>query len=171
MHRLVVPGTLLLLAITNFSAHAQISDSEPDLESDQAVCLSKRTDSVFSDFEHKQEEWAARYQFRKAEFRPQVLENANALSRCVERARRRDLRTNSETTFGIQVSPDGHVARIAVLQANHADNLYGACLARTLCTFTLTSSQKGESEIFTLSFNMRRKPKPHERPWSLDPAR
>jgi hypothetical protein len=170
MKNVAVTCGLLVHLLAAPLAFADEDEGEIGSGPDGQGCLAKRTDLIFSDYEKKQEEWAAHYEARRPEFHRQVLEHASAISRCVERARRRDLRTNSSTTFGIQVAPDGRIAHIAVMQANHSDNLYGACLARTLCTFTLTQTAITTKEVFLFDFNMRRKPKPHEKPWSLDPS-
>lgn len=76
---------------------------------------------------------------------------------------------NSRTTFGIHIGSDGSVAHVAVLDSNHANNLYANCLARTFCKIKLTENSETSSEIFVFNFNMRRKVPPNQRPWSLDP--
>jgi hypothetical protein len=149
-----------------------ISKDEPERDEDSAsslACVAKRTDPIFAPFDDRKEDWQARYQRRKAEFHPKMMEYADELGRCVERALRRDLIPNSRTTFGVHVGPDGSVAHVAVLDSNHANNLYGNCLARTLCKIKLTVNSETSSEIFTFNFNMRRKVPPNQRPWSLDP--
>ena len=170
MLRIALTLLPLLLACTGLSS-VQAQGQEDESLSDPPACLASRTDAVFLGFEEKRETWEAQYQSRKAEFRPKMLEHAAELSRCVERALRRDLAANSRTTFGIQVQADGRVAKVAVLDSSHANNLYGSCLARTLCKIELSKIDAPGPEILVFNFNMRRKVPPNQRPWSLDPLR
>jgi hypothetical protein len=170
MRRTTLAFLTCLLACSGM-AHAQTERQEDDASNLPAACLAKRTDAVFSGFEEKREAWEAQYQRRRTEFRPKMLEHADELSRCVERALRRDLAANSRTTLGIQIDGEGRVAKVAVLDANHANNLYGNCLARTLCKIELTKTDAPDPEIIVFNFNMRRKLPAHQRPWSLDPLR
>ena len=144
------------------------ADSE-DSAAAPSACVAKRTDPIFAAFEDRQKEWEAQYRRRRAEFHPRMMAFADELGRCVEKALRRDLIPNSRTTFGVHVGPDGHVAQVAVLESNHANNLYGNCLSRTLCKIELTADSATVPEVFVFNFNMRRRVPPNQRPWSLDP--
>lgn len=162
-------GPLAVVMAAALPAHVASQD-EPDEEA-PARCVAPRTDPDFAAFELRKDEWEARYHLRRPEFHPKMLAFADALGRCVERARRRDLAPNSRTTFGVQVARDGRVAKVAVLESNHANNLYGNCLARTLCQIELSPPELVEPEVFVFHFNMRRRPGPHQKPWPLDPLR
>ena len=164
---LVLP---LLLALAD-SAHPQADLSTQDPPAEPPACLAKRADSPFSDFDAQRALWEAQYALRKAEFRPKMLVHADELGRCVERALRRGLGASSRTTFGVRIAADGRVAQVAVLESNHADNLYGNCLARALCKIELAAPSAAEGEVFSFNFDVRRRAGPHQRPWSLDPAR
>jgi hypothetical protein len=163
----------LLFSLLLFSGIAR-AQSEPPAEetsAEPAACVAKRTDPIFSGFAEQKEVWEAQYQRRRSEFRQKMLEHSDELSKCVERARRRDLIPNSTSTFGIHVDQDGRVTKVALLDSNHANNLYGNCLARTLCAIELSRLETPKPEILVFNFNMRRKVPPQQRPWSLDPLR
>ena len=132
-----------------------------------ASCQAQQREQAVADFDANRAQCEARYRARQSDFRPKMLVHADALSRCVERALRRGPTPDSSTAFGIQVAATGRISKIVVLEANHSDSLYGACLVRALCPLILEPPAMGADEVFT--FNMRRKLKPHQRPWSLDP--
>jgi len=148
---------------------AQISEPDGAEPSEPAVCLAKRSDPVFADFEAKKDEWDALYKAKKADFHPKLMSHADELGKCVERALRRDLRANSHSTFGVQVEPDGRITKVALLASNHENNLYTNCLVRTVCKVQLNALQGTTPEVFTFNFNTQRKHDPRHRPWSLDP--
>jgi hypothetical protein len=162
---------LCSLLLMSSMARAQSERPAEETSTEPAACVAKRTDPTFSEFAERKEVWEAQYQRRRLEFRQKMLEHADELSKCVERARRRDLVPNSTSTFGIQVDQDGRVAKVALLDSNHANNLYGNCLARTLCAIELSKLDTPQPEILVFNFNMRRKVPPQQRPWSLDPLR
>lgn len=163
--------SLAFAALVALPVHANSKDEQDaeDGAAPPAACVTKRTDPIFASFDDRQKEWEAQYRRRRAEFHPKMMEFADELSRCVEKALRRDLTPNSRTTFGVHVAPDGHVAQVAVLESNHANNLYGNCLSRTLCKIELTPDAATIPEVFVFNFNMRRRVPLNQRPWSLDP--
>ena len=161
----------LLLVFSSSIATAQSETPVDETAPEAAACVAKRTDPTFSGFAEQREIWEAQYQLRRTEFRQKMLEHSDELSTCVERARRRDLIPNSTSTFGIHIDQEGRVAKVALLDSNHANNLYGNCLARTLCKIELARVETPKPEILVFNFNMRRKVPPQQRPWSLDPLR
>ena len=158
---------LCFVALTT-AQHAQSQQQADGAESLQPACLTSASNPVFKDFERLGETWATNYEVRKSEFRTHVLENSNLISRCAEKALRRDLTKNSRTTFGVHVSQSGRVIEVAMLRANHSDNLYAACLTRILCTFEINPVSQGVDEILLFNFNLNRRPRPHERPWEIE---
>lgn len=159
--------TSLLCALAPVTGQTQGPDDEEP--STPPACLAARTDPAFADFESRKGDWDAQYRVRKAEFHPKLMSHADELGKCVERAVRRDLRANSRTTLGVQVGADGHIVKVAMLDSNHANNLYANCVIRTVCKVELSATQSSSPEVFTFNFNMHRKLDPHRRPWSLDP--
>lgn len=159
---------LAVMMLTSLPVAAE-EEAADDPSAPLPACVVSRTTPIFAAFEDRRAEWEAQYQRRRAEFHPRMMEHANELGRCVERALRRDLAPNSQTTFGVHVAPGGQVAHVAMLDSNHANNLYGNCLARSLCKIELSAGSAAAPEIFVFQFNMRRKTAPNQRPWSLDP--
>jgi hypothetical protein len=141
---------------------------QPSDERTSESCAASTDKLIFPDFETHRAEWAANYEKRRTEFRAQVMENESLFSKCAVTALRRDLTKNSRTSFGVQVVQGGKVARVAMLRANHSDNLYGACIARILCSFQLTPLEHKPQEILLFNFNLNRKARPGERPWEVE---
>jgi hypothetical protein len=169
--KLAAFAVLSVLASSTGVALSQTPSLDSETSNESATCLAKRTDESFLGFEAKREEWAAQYQRRKVEFRPRMLSHADDISKCIERALRRDLAVNARTTFGIEVDPDGRVVKVAVLASNHANNLYGNCLARILCRVELTKLNTTRPEILALNIDLRGKVPANQRPWSLEALR
>lgn len=161
----------LLLGLLSFGAQAQTEPQPPEavVPGEPPACLAKRTDALFAPYVEQREAWERQYKRRRAEFHSRMMEHAAEIERCVEHALRRDMGSTSRTTFGVHVGPDGRLAQVAVLESNHADNLYGNCLVRTLCKIELSPGAAAQPEVFVFDFNMRRKLNPQYRPWSLDP--
>lgn len=95
----------------------------------------------------------------RASFAEQLSTNQRTLSRCYQRALRRetDLSTGRKLIqYGIQVAADGKVKRVTVIKSDINDGMLLACLGETLCGFSLSATRIETKFSHSFNFEIKR---------------